>query len=80
MGRTDGADSAVLMKNADMALYRAKERGRHSFQFFVEAMNRAAERDAVDGAAHRRPSLPQVAVDGVGHDDERPRVVGWLLP
>lgn len=38
---TDGQDSGVLLKNADMALYRAKERGRHNFQFFSEAMNRA---------------------------------------
>jgi predicted signal transduction protein with EAL and GGDEF domain len=30
------------MKNADLTLYKAKEHGRDNFQFFVEAMNRAA--------------------------------------
>ncbi len=39
---TDGDDATVLMKNADLALYKAKEHGRDNFQFFVEAMNRAA--------------------------------------
>lgn len=30
----DGEDDQTLMKNADMAMYRAKQRGKNSFQFF----------------------------------------------
>ena len=32
-------DSETLIKNADMAMYRAKEGGRNNFQFFAEEMN-----------------------------------------
>lgn len=41
----DGSEWDILMKNADMAMYRAKEQGRNNFQFFVPEMNlRAHER------------------------------------
>jgi len=39
---TDGGDGATLMKNADTAMYHAKERGRNNVQFFTSAMNAAA--------------------------------------
>jgi PAS domain S-box/diguanylate cyclase (GGDEF) domain len=35
----DGDDSLTLMKNADSALYRAKELGRNSYQIFTSCMN-----------------------------------------
>lgn len=35
----DSGDIETLMKNADMAMYQAKERGRNSFQFFTSDMN-----------------------------------------
>lgn len=35
----DSTDVNTLMKNADLAMYRAKELGRNNFQFFSEDMN-----------------------------------------
>ncbi len=35
----DGADADQLMKNADLALYRAKADGRHGYSFFKPEMN-----------------------------------------
>lgn len=37
----DSLDANTLMKNADMAMYRAKELGRNTYQFFSEEMNRS---------------------------------------
>src|SRR5690554_8006538 len=36
----DSTDDKVLLKNADLAMYRAKELGRNNIQFFSEDMNR----------------------------------------
>ncbi|MGD0404045.1 MAG: EAL domain-containing protein [Candidatus Acidiferrales bacterium] len=38
----DGEDADTLIKNADMAMYHAKERGRSNFQFFAPEMNTKA--------------------------------------
>ncbi len=45
----DGSDSKTLLKNADMALYRAKDRGKNNFQLYTPALNyQALERMAVE--------------------------------
>src|SRR6202451_840384 len=50
----DGEDSETLLKNADMAMYHAKERGRGNFQFFAGAMNlKAVERQSVESELRR---------------------------
>ena len=35
----DGADAETLIKHADVAMYRAKDRGRNTYQFFTPALN-----------------------------------------
>jgi diguanylate cyclase (GGDEF)-like protein/PAS domain S-box-containing protein len=40
----DGTDMQVLLKNADMAMYRAKSRGRHTYEFYTKGMNEAIKR------------------------------------
>jgi diguanylate cyclase (GGDEF)-like protein len=45
----DGLDAATLMKNADLALYRAKNDGRSTFHFFEKGMDAALqERRAIE--------------------------------
>ena len=43
----DGADVEALMRNADTAMYHAKQMGRNNFQFFTQAMNDAAQQRLV---------------------------------
>jgi diguanylate cyclase (GGDEF)-like protein/PAS domain S-box-containing protein len=40
----DGDEPGVLIKNADMAMYRAKEEGKNAYQFFTGAMQDQANR------------------------------------
>ncbi|HUL97682.1 MAG TPA: EAL domain-containing protein [Usitatibacter sp.] len=40
----DGTTAAALIRNADIAMCRAKQRGRNNFQFFLPEMHRAAAR------------------------------------
>jgi diguanylate cyclase (GGDEF)-like protein/PAS domain S-box-containing protein len=40
----DSEDPGTLMKYADLAMYRAKEKGRNAYQFFTPAMNAHAAR------------------------------------
>ena len=47
----DGEDAETLIRNADIAMYQAKERGRNSYQFFKPAMNvRAVERQSIESS------------------------------
>jgi diguanylate cyclase (GGDEF)-like protein/PAS domain S-box-containing protein len=50
----DGHDAATLLKNADVAMYRAKQRGRNTFQFFTSDMNtRAFEQLLLENSLRR---------------------------
>jgi EAL domain-containing protein (putative c-di-GMP-specific phosphodiesterase class I) len=50
----DAEDSRELMKNADTAMYHAKEHGRNNFQFFSPEMNvRAVERHQLETELRR---------------------------
>jgi diguanylate cyclase (GGDEF)-like protein/PAS domain S-box-containing protein len=50
----DGADAATLIKNADTAMYQAKENGRQSYKFFKPAMSvRAVERQSIEESLRR---------------------------
>ena len=40
----DGETPAELLRSADMAMYKAKEQGRNTFQYFTKALNQQLER------------------------------------
>lgn len=49
----DGRDAETLIKNADTAMYQAKDRGRNNYQFFTQDMNvRAVERQLIESHLH----------------------------
>jgi diguanylate cyclase (GGDEF)-like protein/PAS domain S-box-containing protein len=50
----DGPDAVTLIKNADTAMYQAKENGHQSYQFFKPAMNvRAVQRQSIEESLRR---------------------------
>jgi diguanylate cyclase (GGDEF)-like protein len=50
----DGLDAEALIKNADTAMYQAKDNGRQTYQFFKPAMNvRAVERQSIEESLRR---------------------------
>ena len=84
----DGADAAVLLRNADTATNHAKEHGRNNYQFFTPEMNQAVqervgiENDLRLASAHNEFLLcyqPQVdcrSGDIIGME----ALIRWALP
>jgi diguanylate cyclase (GGDEF)-like protein len=59
----DGARASMLLKNADTAMYRAKERGRNCYETYSVDMNVAAEaRLALEGDLHQALDNGQLRV------------------
>jgi diguanylate cyclase (GGDEF)-like protein/PAS domain S-box-containing protein len=54
----DGETADALMRAADAAMYNAKERGRDNYQFFMPALNEAAQR-RLAVASRLRQALPR---------------------
>lgn len=51
---TDGRDVDTLLKNADLAMYQAKEQGRNTYEYFSRDMNlKAVERLALEASMRR---------------------------
>jgi diguanylate cyclase (GGDEF)-like protein/PAS domain S-box-containing protein len=59
----DGLDAETLIRNADTAMYQAKETGRDSYQFFTPAMNaRAVERQFLEENLRRALDRNELAL------------------
>jgi diguanylate cyclase (GGDEF)-like protein/PAS domain S-box-containing protein len=90
----DGEDADALIKNADAAMYLAKERGRSNYQFFNHRLAEAAYRaltlearlrEAIREQAFELYYQPQVRVDsgelvGVEALIRWPHAGGWMEP
>jgi diguanylate cyclase (GGDEF)-like protein/PAS domain S-box-containing protein len=72
----DGSDVDTLLRNADAAMYDAKERGRNNFQFYADAMNlRTARRLDIENNLRRAVQRAELSVV---YQPKRDRVSGQV--
>jgi diguanylate cyclase (GGDEF)-like protein len=85
---SDGADADTLLKNADMAMYRAKDLGGNRYHYYTADMNvRALERSSVERSLNRafeREEFrlhyqPQVVL-GTGEIHSAEALLRWTHP
>ena len=73
----DGEDGVTLIKNADAAMFHAKERGRNNFQFFTRDMNaRASAVLSMETALRRAVEQQQFVLHYQPQVDSAGRIVG----